>query len=179
MLISSKLRLHTHHQLHLLLLLTSASLFARFGLPETIFTDKGTRFVSQEFEEFLRKNGVKHTTSAPYHPASNGLMERAVQIVKKDLKKETSGNFTTRLVKVLFAFRITSLNTTSTSPAVLLLVRRPRTKLDILKPYIVERVERKQDRKTRHDRKANSRMFHAGDQIFVKKFGTGSKWLCR
>ena len=62
----------------------------RFGLPETINTDNGTGFVSQEFEEFLRKNGISHVTSAPYHPASNGLAERAVQIVKKGLKKETT-----------------------------------------------------------------------------------------
>ena len=77
------------------------SLFARFGLPETIVTDNGPGFVSSEFEEFLRRNGIKHTTSAPYHPASNGLAERAVQIVKKGLKKERSETMLTRLAKVL------------------------------------------------------------------------------
>ena len=76
-------------------------------MPEIIVTDNGTEFVSQEFGEFLRKNGVKHTTSALYHPASNGLAERAVQMVKKGLKKETSGTFSTRLVKVLLTYRIT------------------------------------------------------------------------
>ena len=39
-----------------------------------------------------RSNGVKHTTSAPYHPASNGLAERADQIVKKGLKMRTTGS---------------------------------------------------------------------------------------
>ena len=34
------------------------SLFTRFGLLETIVMDNGTRFVSQEFEKFPRKNGV-------------------------------------------------------------------------------------------------------------------------
>ena len=154
------------------------SLFARFGLPETIVTDNGAGFVSQEFEEFLRKNGVKYTTSAPYHPASNGLAERAVQIVKKGLKKEVSGTFSMRLAKVLFTYRITPQSTTSTSPAVLLLGRRPRTRLDLLKPNIAERVERKQeDPKTRHDKKAKSRTFHVGNHVFVKNFGAGNKWL--
>ena len=101
------------------------TLFARFGLPETIVSDNGTGFVSQEFEKFLRKNGVNHTTSAPYHPASNGLAERAVQIVKKSLKKETSGTMSTRLAKVLCSYRITPQSTTGTSPAELLLGRIP------------------------------------------------------
>ena len=154
------------------------SLFARFGLPETIVTDNGTGFVSQEFEEFLKKNGVKHTTSAPYHPASNGLAERAVQIVKKGLKKVTSGTFSTRLAKVLLTYRITPQSTTGSSPAELLLGRRPRTRLDLLKPNIAERVERKQeDQKARHDKKAKVRTFHVGNHVFVKNFGAGSKWL--
>ena len=90
--------------------------FAKFGLPETIVTDNGSGFVSKEFELFLKKNGIKHTTSAPYHPASNGLAERAVQIVKKGLKKETTGTVHTRLAKVLFAYRITPQTTTGISP---------------------------------------------------------------
>ena len=39
-------------------------------------------FVGTQFEEFLTRNGVKHLMSAPYHPASNSLAERAVQLVK-------------------------------------------------------------------------------------------------
>ena len=154
------------------------SIFARFGLPETIVTDNGTGFVSQEFKEFLRINGINHTTSAPYHPASNGLAERAVQIVKKGLKKEVSGSMSTRLAKVLFSYRITPQGTTGSSPAELLLGRRPRTRLDLLKPNTAERVEkRQQDQKRRHDQKAKLRTFRVGDYVFVKNFGAGSRWL--
>ena len=74
-----------------------------------LVTDNGSWIVSQEFETFLRKNGVKHITSAPFHPASNGLAERAVQIVKMGLKKESSGDMTFRLAKILMAYRTTLL----------------------------------------------------------------------
>ena len=154
------------------------ALFARFGLPETVVTDNGTEFVSQEFEEFLRKNGIHHTTSAPYHPASNGLAERAVQIVKKGLKKETSGSpMSTRLAKVLFTYRITPQSSTGSSPTELLLGRRPRTRLDLLRPNTAERVERKQEeQKARHDKKACVRTFRIND-VFVKNFIAGRRWL--
>ena len=56
--------------------------FAQFGIPEMIVTDNGTGFVSQEFKVFLEKNGIRHVTSAPHHPALNGLAERVVQVVK-------------------------------------------------------------------------------------------------
>ena len=60
--------------------------FAAYGLPKCIVSDNGPQLVSAEFENFLRNNGVKHVTSPPYHPASNGAAERMVQSVKKSLE---------------------------------------------------------------------------------------------
>ena len=79
------------------------TVFAQFGLPEMVVTDNGTCFVSDVFEQFLQLNGVKHTTSAPYHPSSNGLAERAVQIVKKVLQKVTDGSVVTRLARIIMS----------------------------------------------------------------------------
>ena len=62
-------------------------LFAQFGLPDTKVNDNGTCFVSAEFKAYLTKNGIKQITSAPYYPATNGMAERAVQIVKQGLKR--------------------------------------------------------------------------------------------
>ena len=61
--------------------------FATHGLPEIIVSDNGTCFVSHEFQKFMKLNGITHLTSAPYHPASNGLAERAVQTFKGSMKK--------------------------------------------------------------------------------------------
>lgn len=152
---------------------TLISLFARFGLHETIVTDNATGFVSAELKEFLQMNGIDHTTSAPYHPASNGLAERAVEIVKRGLKKEVSGTMATRLAKILFMYRLTPQSTTGTSPAELLLGRRPRICLDLLRPNIAARVEKMQlEQKLRHDSKAKSQTFSV---VFLKNFGAGDR----
>ena len=44
--------------------------FSTHGLPDTIVSDNGTAFTSDEFAAFVRQNGIRHLTSAPYHPAS-------------------------------------------------------------------------------------------------------------
>ncbi len=62
-------------------------MFATHGLPEQIVSDNGPQFVSSEFAEFMKQNGVKHVRSAPYHPSTNGLAERFVH------EAEYEGNF--------------------------------------------------------------------------------------
>ena len=58
--------------------------FARLSLPEQLASDNGPQFVSEEFETFLRMNGVDYICLSPYHPASNGAAE-GVQLVKQGL----------------------------------------------------------------------------------------------
>ena len=48
-------------------------------------SDNGPQFVAEEFS-FLRSNGIKHIRSAPYHPASNGAVERFIQTFKQSMK---------------------------------------------------------------------------------------------
>ena len=154
------------------------TIFAQFGLPETLVTDNGSCFVSAEFSAFALANRIKHITSAPYHPSTNVLAERAVQIVKKGSKKVTEGTIQTRLARVLMAYRLTPHTTTGMTPAELLLGRQPRTKLDMLKPHIAARVEAKQRRqKADHDSSARSRAFIVGTKVYAKNFGQGPRWL--
>ncbi len=115
--------------------------FAQFGLLETIVTDNGTCFTSLEFTTFLKNNGIRHITTAPYHPASNGLAERAVQIVKAGLKKNTNRTFCSRLNRALASYRLTQHATTEKLPCEMLIGRRYRSRLDLLRPNTAEKVE--------------------------------------
>ena len=127
-------------------------LFAQFGLPDTNVTYNGTCFVSAEFAAFLKRNGIKQITSALYHPASNGMAERAVQIIKPGLKKLTQGSIHTRLARILKAYRLTPHSTTGMSPSELLLGHHPKCRLDLLKPTTADRVEANQwKQKQQHD----------------------------
>ena len=51
------------------------TIFARNGLPEHLISDNGPQFISEEFRRFMKINGIRHTTSSPYHPKTNGLAE--------------------------------------------------------------------------------------------------------
>ena len=73
-----------------------------FALPEQLVTDNGPNLVSTEIEEFPRRNGIKHTMSAPYHPASNGLAERAVQTFKQGMRKMKGGTLSDKIARFLF-----------------------------------------------------------------------------
>ncbi|KAJ8348961.1 hypothetical protein SKAU_G00275500 [Synaphobranchus kaupii] len=64
-------------------------LFATHGLPDVIVSDNGAAFTSAEFKEFAKRNGIRHVTTAPYHPSSNGQAERMVQTTKEALSKIT------------------------------------------------------------------------------------------
>ena len=71
-------------------------------------------------KNFFTKNGISHKKSAPYHPATNGIAERAVQILKQGLKKNNEGCLSDRIAKLLFTYRRTPHSTTGVSPAKLL-----------------------------------------------------------
>ena len=110
--------------------------FAQFGVPDTVVTDNGTCFTSSEFAQFLQRNGIRHIKSAPYHPATNGLAERAVQIFNTGIRKMREGGIPEKLARMLFQYRITPQTTTGVSPAELLLGRCLRSRLDSWKPKL-------------------------------------------
>ena len=156
----------------------SRSIFATHGIPEVITSDNGFGFTSSEFKEFVSLNGICHLTTAPYYPSSNGLAERAVQVLEEGLKKCTLGNIETRLTRVLFHYRTTPHSTTGTSPTELLMGPQMQSQLSLLRPNVVPRVQSNQDKqKMAYNRHAKYRSFSPGDPVNVRNFTSGPKWL--
>ena len=81
-------------------------LLASLGFFEVIVSNNAAAFTSDEFVLFLKKNGVKHVRTPPYHLESNGLAEKAVQIFKEGMKKLKHGSLETQLSFFLFMYRL-------------------------------------------------------------------------
>nr|GEV78380.1 reverse transcriptase domain-containing protein [Tanacetum cinerariifolium] len=51
------------------------NLFARFGTPRAIISDRGTYFCNDQFAKVMLKFGVTHRLATPYHPQTSGQVE--------------------------------------------------------------------------------------------------------
>jgi len=47
------------------------------GQPQTLVTDGGTEFLSKVFKEVCKLLKISQTSTTPYHPQSNGSLERS------------------------------------------------------------------------------------------------------
>ena len=63
---------------------------AQFGVVKQIMSDNGRTFTSEEFQTFVRNNRIFHKTSSPWHPATQGLVERFVQTFKLAMKSASA-----------------------------------------------------------------------------------------
>ena len=153
-------------------------MFATHGLPATAVSDNGSNFTGSEFQEFMKKNGIKHITVSPYHPASNGLAERAVRIFKEGYEKMEEGSVQTKLSRFLLSYRTTPHSTTGVPPAELLMKRKLHTQLNRLVPSVANRVRNKQaQQKAVHDYHAKEREMVEGQAVYAKDFRHKKTWM--
>ena len=156
-------------------------LFAVFGLPEQIVSDNGPQFVSDEFSRFIRNNAIKHFRSAPYHPATNGAIERCVQTLKKPLiagRKE--GRTNQHIISnFLLKYRTTPHSVTGMAPCTLVMNWSLRTVFDLLRPNITNKVNNKQaSQKSAHDKHTKVRKLCVGDLVIDRSYRSGDpKWV--
>ena len=135
---------------------------------------------SYEFRDFMQMNGIKHIRSSAYHPSTNGGAERFVQTVKKGLKalKIEKGDAELKLRNYLLGYRSTPSTTTGFTPSELFLGRRIRTRLDLLKPSLKQRMLNYETKMAYcQNKRQEPRQFQPGEKVLLKNHIHGKpKW---
>ena len=119
--------------------------FTRFGLPKVVQTDNGSNFVSKQFREEMLSLGIKHVTSTPYHPESQGIVERFHQTLKTLIKKYCGNNVNSwddLIPYLLFAVRSAVNESIGLSPFQVIFGHSVRGPLELLRESWEEKVDR-------------------------------------
>ena len=56
---------------------------ARVGIPEEVLTENGSNFVSKTMREYCTTMGIEQIKTSPYHPQTEGMVERFNATLKK------------------------------------------------------------------------------------------------
>ncbi|GKA70197.1 reverse transcriptase domain-containing protein [Tanacetum coccineum] len=83
-------------------------LFARFGVPKALISDRGTHFCNSQLEKALQKYKVTHKLSTAYHPQTNGQTKVTNKAIKRILERSVGynlENWSEKLDNALWAFR--------------------------------------------------------------------------
>jgi hypothetical protein len=84
------------------------NILSRFGIPRAIISDGGKHFCNKPFESLMKKYGITHKVSTPYHPQTSGQVELANREIKQILEKTVNPNrkdWSLRLTDALWAYR--------------------------------------------------------------------------
>uniref|UniRef100_A0A674E9Q2 Gypsy retrotransposon integrase-like protein 1 n=1 Tax=Salmo trutta TaxID=8032 RepID=A0A674E9Q2_SALTR len=108
----------------------TAGMFSRFGAAESIHSDQGRNFESRVFATMCERLGIHKTRTTPLHPQSDGLVERFNKTLGQQLaivSAKHQRDWDKHLPMVLMACRSAVQDSTSCTPALLMLGREIRT----------------------------------------------------
>ena len=106
------------------------SMFSRHGIPDLLHSDNGPQFSSEELDQFAKSYDFLLSTSSPYYPQGNGLVERMVKTIKNLFKKSDD-----RYLSLLI-YRSTPLPWCGLSPTSLLMGRQPKSTLPQINTHL-------------------------------------------
>lgn len=164
----------------------TAAHFARYGCPHTLISDNGPQFVSEAFKQFARDFSFRHITSSPYWSQSNGRAEAAVKSAKLLLAKSQD------ISLALLSVRNTPPAGHAYSPAQRLMSRVTRSDLPVsalalapspppLSDVVSDILARKQDQKTRYDKRAGPSLtsLEPGTYVYARPppSSTNKAWI--
>lgn len=109
----------------------------QFGFPYTILSDQGTEFTSCTLKEVNKLLAIKHKLCSPYHPESNGALERSHLTLKDYLRcyvNKDSNNWDELLTFALFSYNTSIHKSTRKMPYELVFGQIPRLPTNLIKP---------------------------------------------
>ena len=166
-------------------------IICQHGCPQIILSDRGTHFNNNTIKALMEKFQVNHLLSTPYHPQTNGLVERFNRTLCESLARLSLKNndWDLYIAPTLFTYRTTKHATTKIEPFFLVYGRDAKLPVD---PLEVESLQVENDRlltiiddlprirkqvkfkisqaqtkqKDRHDKEIRShQIFQVGDQV--------------
>ena len=170
--------------------------FLRFSPPEQLHSDQGRNFESAVIAEACKLLGIDKTRTTPYHPQSDGLVERFNRTLLDMLAMAVSERpfeWEQHLRRLCFAYNTSIHPTTGHSPFTLMFGRKARTPMDIvlgttLPPsstvpqyvanlhtsleaayaYVRDKMGHQlQQQKTRYDARTQGQPFQVGDMVWL------------
>ena len=102
-------------------------IFSNFGIPESIISNNGLCYKSQEFNTFCAEFEINHITGASYNHQANSIVERMIQTIKQLMVNNQSNSWLALLI-----LKSTPMNGIDRSPAELLCNRHFRTNIPMI-----------------------------------------------
>src|ERR671929_1351041 len=108
-------------------------IICQHGCPQIILSDRGTHFNNNTIKALIKKFQVNHLLSTPYHPQTNGLVERFNRTLCESLARLSLKNhdWDLYIAPTLFAYQTTKHATTKIEPFFLVYGRTARLTVDL------------------------------------------------
>ena len=107
----------------------------RYGVPRQLHTDQGSNFQSNLFKEMCDLLGIDKTRTTPFHPASDGMVERFNRTMENLLSTyvaDDQHDWDLKLPCALMAYRATPHESTQCSPNLMMLGREVELPIDLM-----------------------------------------------
>jgi transposase InsO family protein len=110
-------------------------LFERYGPVAVLLSDRGKQFTEFAAQALFKVMGVRHVTTAPYHPETNGLNERTNSTIVAYLRAFAEGDLEhwwKYLGAATYAYNTAFQTSTRATPYFLMFGRDPVDSIDLL-----------------------------------------------
>ena len=110
-----------------------------FGALAMLLSDRGANIMSSVIEEMCKILGIKKLQTMPYHPQTNGLVERSHQMIMQMIRKlgeDKKANWASHLAEIAHTYNATHSAVRGYSLHYLMFRQRPRLLVNFYFPTV-------------------------------------------